>query len=149
MRNTSTVSTPAPPFASKPDNNVLEGVSASLVVQTGRPVPWGPKDVDAVKRYASNFKSIVKVRGCDINFFPAGEPETVNFLYGKGQCETICDYTPEGMYNAYYALVMLCDSDANIFLEKFKSGVLSRYDNFYNIKQSSKQTTPPLRLPFV
>lgn len=148
MRNTSTVCTPAPQPSLQPSGI---DVNSSMMVQTGDLVPWTRKEADETKRYADNFKIIVKVLGFDINFFPAGSPEVVNLLYDKGQCVKICEYTPQGMYNAYYALVQKCESDARIFYSKFKSGELATYEDFYAAKQlpNSGITTPPLKHPFL
>ena len=130
-RDTSTIHTPV---------NIELGQSSTDVVIEGQPAAAFVRDEgDAVKKYASYFRSVVKASGWEINFHPAPNPTEVKLLGPIGAVTVICAYIAEGMKNAYCALVLECSSNPSEFQRKHKELTTNYY--------STEVKTPNVMLP--
>ena len=130
VRDTSTIGTPA---------LVVDANVSMAVVVDGQPVGMpSVEDIEKVKKYASNFQSIAKAVGYDINVHPSDAPTEVKLL-NRGEAVVICRYTKAEMKNAYCALIEECGCDARIYLTKHKENTL--------LGQNYDCSTPDIKFP--
>jgi hypothetical protein len=120
-RDTSTIHTPVLLEASQ---------SSTAVLIEGQPATaYAEAESESVKRYAGFFASVVSASGWSVSFHPSPHPTVMKLLGRDSSATIICSYTPEGLKNAYCALIEECESKPAVFLSKHEKGELTR--NYY------------------
>ena len=120
-RGTSNIHTPAQ--AMEPDE------ASTAAVVDGAPVTDSQYE-ENTRRYGGFFKSVVCASRWEVSFHGKPKPNTMKLLGPANRVVGPFAYSPEGMKNAYCALVEECGSDPAVFADKFKKGELGC--NYYS-----------------